>query len=674
MMETFTFRRCGLLAGWMALGVLAGCGGGDSAQQITGLAATGAGIANGTVTARCVAGPELTGTTDSGGSYTLTLATNNQLPCMVQVVGGTPTVTLYSFAQTAGRVNITPATDLIVASALGADPGTQFGVFDATQGGAIASNLTAAIAYVNNQLGAIVGASLGSDPLIGTFSVGDADDRLLDALGAAMAAGGKTIADLRPAAMAESSLATTDLVPPYLGVPQNPVATANSASQITLTWTAVPGATGYKVYRAASTGTVDVAGTPVGAPSGASFADTGLAASTAYFYKVVATNAVLPAGGNASPEASATTSAASGGGSGSGGGGLTCDTTKFAEGAGVSSPTTQQVGTFAKTYQGSEGEYGMDSSFTASGSATLVLNSNGTASYNGQTLTLTSYCLETLPNNAGSQLVIHAGDMTHFDLWPTGEWSGYTAAGKAVSDQPYVSSVTSYGSLTVTGTASGIQGAVVPSSFAPTATGSHPTAKVSWSIQNGSSPWYITLSGDSAASTAGFGSWSKTVVLTGLESIGISYDMPNGKITFTNVKLPAFSIGQTGEMILNGTLNLPAVTGTAVTFSDTGADAAGSGLDGGIPAMTTNTVGTTVIDTYMWNADKVVSVELKVYSSGSKALTVKNAAGPSWQSTNLGTTVVVDKTAKTVTFNNASLGGVSPTTSTLKLNGTLSLP
>lgn len=295
---------------WALALLLSACGGGGDGgagglgSALSGLAAVGAGIANGTVTARCVAGPVITGSTDANGSFSLQLGSSTA-PCMVQVSGGTPAVTLYSFAEAAGRVNITPATDLVVARALGADPDAQFAAFDATRSNTVRANLAAAKTYVGNQLSSIAGASLGQDPLTGVFAVGDADDKLLDALGAAMQAAGKTVADLRPQAVSSSSLVAT--VPAYLAAPGGVSATAQSASQISLAWTAVAGASSYRVFRSTSS-PVGTGGSPVGTSSSTSYSDSGLTASSLYYYKVVPANSVLNAG-QASGEVSATTQA-----------------------------------------------------------------------------------------------------------------------------------------------------------------------------------------------------------------------------------------------------------------------------------------------------------------------------------------------------------------------------
>ena len=316
---------------WILGGVaslLAACGGGgggssgSTSLSLSGLAATGAGIANASVTAKCASGTPLSGTTDANGSYALVLD-GRALPCMVQVTGGTPSVTLHSFAQAAGRVNITPVTDLIVAKALGADPAAAFTAYDATQGATVETGLNAAKTYVATQLSAITGASI-TDPLTGTFTVGDADDKVLDALGNALSAAGKTQADLRTQAQTGATL--TGTVPAYLAAPTGLTASAGSSTAINLSWSAVPGATAYKVYRSTSTGVV-VSGSAVGTSTSTSYSDAGLDPSTTYYYKVVPTNTVVTAG-TASSETSASTSAAS----------VTTSVTAF-------SPTSGAVGT-----------------------------------------------------------------------------------------------------------------------------------------------------------------------------------------------------------------------------------------------------------------------------------------------------------------------------------------
>jgi len=72
-----------------------------------------------------------------------------------------------------------------------------------------------------------------------------------------------------------------------LGIPTGVTATAASSSSINVSWSSVAGATGYRIYR--STNEVGTF-TEVGTSSTTSYTDTGLTASTTYYYKVAAIN------------------------------------------------------------------------------------------------------------------------------------------------------------------------------------------------------------------------------------------------------------------------------------------------------------------------------------------------------------------------------------------------
>jgi hypothetical protein len=90
------------------------------------------------------------------------------------------------------------------------------------------------------------------------------------------------------------------------GAPGGLTGTSTSSS-VSLSWSAVSGATSYNIYRN---------GTKVGSPSGTSYTDTGLTASTAYNYQVSASNSVGE--GAKSGTLSVTTKASGGGGTGTG--------------------------------------------------------------------------------------------------------------------------------------------------------------------------------------------------------------------------------------------------------------------------------------------------------------------------------------------------------------------
>ena len=175
---------------------------------ISGLAATGAAMANADVTVKCSTGATIKGKTAADGSFNIELTGGQTAPCMVQVtLGG---VTLHGFANAAGRINVTPLTDLVVTKALGSGAAAAFDSFDAAKGKTIAGALDAAKKYVSDSIKTILDTSPSGDLLTGVFKVGDADDKILDALAAALARGGKTLADLRTNAQAGKTLTPVD--------------------------------------------------------------------------------------------------------------------------------------------------------------------------------------------------------------------------------------------------------------------------------------------------------------------------------------------------------------------------------------------------------------------------------------------------------------------------------
>ena len=100
-----------------------------------------------------------------------------------------------------------------------------------------------------------------------------------------------------------------DTTPPT--APTNVVATANSSSQITVTWTASTdnvGVTGYRVERCQGSGCSTF--TQVGTPTASPYVDTGLAASTMYVYRVRATDAAGNLSAYSSTASATTTSGA----------------------------------------------------------------------------------------------------------------------------------------------------------------------------------------------------------------------------------------------------------------------------------------------------------------------------------------------------------------------------
>lgn len=99
-----------------------------------------------------------------------------------------------------------------------------------------------------------------------------------------------------------STAASVTVVPPP-GAPASLSAIPGN-TQVLLSWTSVPGVTGYYLYRGTSSGAEDTL--VVGNYSGTSYTDTGLVNGTTYYYVVASTNA--NGLGPDSPEASATPS------------------------------------------------------------------------------------------------------------------------------------------------------------------------------------------------------------------------------------------------------------------------------------------------------------------------------------------------------------------------------
>jgi subtilase family serine protease len=105
-----------------------------------------------------------------------------------------------------------------------------------------------------------------------------------------------------------SSNSNTVTVTTIPGAPQNVAASAVSASQINVTWSSVTGASGFRIDRSTDGATWTTVGNVGGGVT--AFSNTGLAASTKYYYRVLATNGSGTSA--ASAIASATTSTASG--------------------------------------------------------------------------------------------------------------------------------------------------------------------------------------------------------------------------------------------------------------------------------------------------------------------------------------------------------------------------
>lgn len=139
----------------LLIGVLAACGGGSSsdvtpsptstALTLSGTAAIGPAISDATVEAKCATGTG-SGPTSANGNYSFDI-NGGKWPCLARVTApdGTVlhTVTAGSSATTA-TADITPVTQLIVASLAGTDPAAYYAAFDSTAAATITSTKVAA--------------------------------------------------------------------------------------------------------------------------------------------------------------------------------------------------------------------------------------------------------------------------------------------------------------------------------------------------------------------------------------------------------------------------------------------------------------------------------------------------------------------------------------------------
>lgn len=187
-------RRLALVSGLAVL--LAACGGSDddddttggtpppvTTANITGVAAVGAAIPNATVTGINVRGETVTATTGADGSFSLTI--NEGAPYGLKVTDAAGN-TWYSYAQAAGRANLTPLTTLALSQAAGNRPLAD--VLAAWASSApTAEQVLAAAATVNANLAGVMRAA-SVDPsatniFTQTFSAnGQGLDAVLDAM------------------------------------------------------------------------------------------------------------------------------------------------------------------------------------------------------------------------------------------------------------------------------------------------------------------------------------------------------------------------------------------------------------------------------------------------------------------------------------------------------------
>ncbi|MDD5029294.1 MAG: fibronectin type III domain-containing protein, partial [Rhodoferax sp.] len=317
-MNSMTCKKL-VLSSAAALGfALTGCGGSspEATTGITGIAAVGAPIVNGTVNIQCAAGNAIASTTTSNDGVFQFNLTGQTLPCAVQVSGGmvnsvTNATPYHSIAVTVGTVNVTPMTDLLLANlAATATPSTWFTALGTSKTPLTTINQTAvdaSIAKIRSTLAALA-PLVTLNPVTSAFTAaaGNSMDDTLAAFKAAMTKASVSYSTLLSAAATPAFTAPTgfsaalgntfaatvsggSMVVP--AAPEGLAASASSSTDISLSWTAVTGATSYAVYRSSAANVQVSEANKVDTVTTPASTSTGLTASTAYFYKVTASNA-----------------------------------------------------------------------------------------------------------------------------------------------------------------------------------------------------------------------------------------------------------------------------------------------------------------------------------------------------------------------------------------------
>ncbi len=254
-----------IFAAFAASIVLAACSGGDDPlPQLKGTAAVGAAVDGGKVTIQCTGGSALATTTSASGLWSVEIE-GQTFPCIVKVTGGSiGSMAIHSIAQGAGNTNVTPLTDLIVAAAVGSDPGAWLTANGNRLAAALAQAVAALPAAKLALLDSLKTAGYGipaDDPFTTAFSpaAGDPYDDLLEAVSAALASSGLSYADF----VGQVAAGGGDV-----NVPQDSVVTAAAVAampQLNSATVAVSG--GVVTLRTNATG-ANAAGTFVGSGTG----------------------------------------------------------------------------------------------------------------------------------------------------------------------------------------------------------------------------------------------------------------------------------------------------------------------------------------------------------------------------------------------------------------------
>lgn len=192
------------LASLLFISLLAACGGGDggtsSSTSLSGVAATGAAMANASITVYDATGKSQTTTADANGNYTLSDVSGLKAPLLVVAKNNTYTLTALVASISGDTVvgNINQLTDRIAADVSGL--GTQ-ALIDLFKAGSTSSITSALITEKTQALRTEIAAALtaagldvdGFDPVSIVMQVGDAFDKVLDQVSFSYGTDGKIV-------------------------------------------------------------------------------------------------------------------------------------------------------------------------------------------------------------------------------------------------------------------------------------------------------------------------------------------------------------------------------------------------------------------------------------------------------------------------------------------------
>lgn len=222
----------------LLVGALAACGSSSSdvtpaptatAVTLSGTATNGAPISGKTVEAKCASGTG-SGSTSTDGNYSVSID-GGTWPCLARVTAADGTV-LHTVAAGSGSTataNITPVTELVVASLAGASPATYYAGFDSTAAATVTSTTvavaqTAVVATLKSG-----GVDLTAVGDVITATLTPAYTAALTSLASTFTSSGTTLAELTTTVAATSTTTATG-TPVTSGTPSLPAAVALKAA------------------------------------------------------------------------------------------------------------------------------------------------------------------------------------------------------------------------------------------------------------------------------------------------------------------------------------------------------------------------------------------------------------------------------------------------------------